>query len=389
MTRFRSGEVVVSPLINLTLFCFPSKTTLPSTSSLPLTAIMHFFKFLLPLALTAEALLILPEVSDTPMNLDGNLLEILTHKQSVKIKCPDCPIALDGPSPNSLPTAWMLAGDNDKKLRSGLKLDFAVENNKLNMNGLQIFPPNPIGGIKAKQVTHMKGIKTFKGEIPLSTSIEHRPVEAIIGNDGILTVHPISVEILGLSEHVVRISGVIVRVAQLANGELRLLPLETTPYKSSPIADSCSNVLCRVKAIIASKIAAFRAAAAARFGAFRTGCMRKAGHRKGPHVVGGPNKFLGKDHSRHNFTHMFRHIIRHVILPIFFGISGGMIVGAFSFLIWTEITRMRAARRGVYESVEQLQEEGLVSMDGPPKYEEVYKESEDDVIDEKKELLEK
>lgn len=342
------------------------------------------FLSLLPLALTASTLLIPPEISHASIRVDGKLPETLPNKQSIKIKCPDCPIALDGPT-GSFPTAWMLAGSKDKELRSGLRLDFAVEDNKLNMNGHQIFPPHPIGGITAKQITHMKGIKPFNGEIPLSTSIEHRPVQTIIGKDGVLTVHSISIEILGLGEHVVRTSGVMVRVAQLQDGQLRLLPLETTPYKHSPLADSCTNVLCRVKAIIASKIAALQAAAAARFGAFRGGCTRKAGHR----VLGRPNKFMDKGHGHRNFAHMFRHIVRHVVLPIFFGISTGMIVGAFSLLIWTEVARIRAVRRGAYESVEQLEEQGRASMDCPPKYEEVYKEPEDDITDEKKELLEK
>lgn len=181
-----------------------------------------------------------------------------------------------------------------------------------------------------------------------------------------------------------------------------LLPIETTPYVHSPLKDTCTSVLCRVKSIIISKIAAFKAAAAARLGALRPGCMRTAGHR-GPRVKGGPNKFAGhrRPHGHgayahhHRFRHALRRIIRHVILPIFFGITAGMVVGAFSMLVWTAIAsianRVRGTKPPSYESVAQAEDGSYDGMEGPPKYEEVaikeYTEPEEDVADEKRQLL--
>ena len=382
---------------------------------------MHFSSLLssaAALALTVDAFLVPLEVSDE-VTVDDSSLVPGAQKQTFNLECPGCPIALETDDP--APRVWKIVDGPNDQPSSKLVLDFAVEGGQVKLNDLPIFPPGPQGGLglRAKQTTSEESIKPYQQGVPLSTSIEIQPVEAVVGKDGVMKIHPISIEILGLSDHVVHTDTVRVLAAEGANGrvcrtgvrdntliltctQLMLLPIETTPYQHSPLKDTCPTVLCRVKATIAAKITAFRAAAAARFGLFRPGCMSQAGNKqghRGPHVKGGPNKFPGhrRPHGHgahahhHHLRQALRRIIRHVILPIFFGITAGMVVGAFSMLIWTAVAsianRIRGSKPPAYESLAQAEDGSRMSMDGPPKYEDVYTEPEEDVTDEKRQLM--
>ena len=288
------------------------------------------------------------------------------------------------------------------------------------VNGVPIYPPGPRSGmgLRAKQITSDKDIKTFRQGIPLSTSVEVQGVKAVAGSDGVMKIHSISIDIIGLASHVVRLDTVRVLIAEGTGKSVRyphilftmqsltkpqpmLLPIETTPYQSNPIQDSCTNIFCRFRAIIAAKISALRAAAAARLNKFR-GCGRPGsikdngatrvlpGHRR-PHLQG-----LGTQNATHHrFRHAVRRFIRVVVLPIFFGITSGLVIGAFSMLVWTAVAsavrRMSGSKPPSYEELAQAEEGeragGEVECEGPPKYEEVYTEPEEDVFDEKKQLL--
>ena len=179
-----------------------------------------------------------------------------------------------------------------------------------------------------------------------------------------------------------------------------LLPIETTPYKPNAQADACTTILCRVKAIIAAKLSAFKEVASAKFGAFRSGCMRKFGSSPAassgrPRLHGGVDKYRGRFHPQaprqNRFTSIIRRIVHHVLLPILFGVFTGMFVGAMAMLFYTAVRslvlRARGCTRASYEPVEQEAEEGRASTEGPPKYEDVYVEPEEDVVDEKRQLL--
>jgi len=74
------------------------------------------------------------------------------------------------------------------------------------------------------------------------------------------------------------------------------------------------------------------------------------------------------------------------LIPAILGLSAGLVIGGLSWLVLTQVKRIRAFRRGDYIVVEQV-EEGRVSTDGPPKYEEVYCEAQDVIDEEKKELV--
>ena len=180
-----------------------------------------------------------------------------------------------------------------------------------------------------------------------------------------------------------------------------LLPIQTTPYEHRPLADACTNVFCRVRETIRTKILALKAAALARLGALR-GCHRK--------YVGPAFKSLGsasnappaiqklREQMRHKGHHGHRHhggfrvsagrAMHNILLPILLGIITGAFAGAIGMILFAVVRALVRRTKGQHEYVVVVdeQEEGRVSAD-LPKYEDVpYVEGEEDV-DEKKELL--
>lgn len=171
------------------------------------------------LALTANAFLIPLEVSDK-VSTSGGLLPG-SEKQTVNLDCRGCPIALEADS--SVPQEWKIVDGPHSQPSSRLVLDFAVEGDHVNLNGIPIYPPNPqaVLGLRAKQTTSDESVRAYEQGVPLSTSIEVRPVEAIIGNNAVMKVHPLAIDILGLSDHVVRTDTVRVMIVEGAEGNVR------------------------------------------------------------------------------------------------------------------------------------------------------------------------
>ena len=168
------------------------------------------------LALTANAFLVPLEVSNKVAVEDGSLVPG-AQKQTINLDCPGCPIALEADNP--VPQVWKLSSP-DYQPSSKLVLDFVVEGGQVKLNGLPIFPPGPQGGLglRAKQTTSEESVKPYQQGVPLSTSIEIQPVEGIVAKDGVMKIHPISIEILGLSDHVVHVDTVRVLIAEGLSG---------------------------------------------------------------------------------------------------------------------------------------------------------------------------
>ena len=177
-------------------------------------------------------------------------------------------------------------------------------------------------------------------------------------------------------------------------------------------------MICRVMSIIASKVRAARLSALNAAKKIKGGCMRKFGSpspavnasirppHRGPHLKGGPNKFAGKfpphshghkgephhrHHGMHAVVHAIQRIFQHVVLPVMIGVAAGMaasavgmLVGHVIVLLW--IKYRRSGNGPTYKRVEQETEEGRISEEGLPKYEEL-EGTEVESVDEKKELL--
>ena len=171
------------------------------------------------LALTANAFLVPLEVSKHVEINEDSLLPG-AHEQTVKLDCPACPIALESDGP--VPQEWKTAAVGQSQPSSKLELTFAAGHDGVTLNGVPIYPPNLRSGaiVRAKQTTSEESIRPYGSGVPLSTSVEVRPVEAIVGSDGVMKVHPVSIDILGLADHVVRTDTVRVLVVEGKHGEV-------------------------------------------------------------------------------------------------------------------------------------------------------------------------
>jgi len=369
------------------------------------------------LALGVGAFLLPLEVADKAAK-GQDKWSIDTNKQTVQLDCQSCPFALGGKDA-TFPEAWLT------DVKNQLVLDFTLNDGKLNVNGAPIYPPPSPGttySLSAKQIAsepnvvpaervRSKLLNSFRYDLPLSISIYIGDPAALKGTDSTMIIRPMSFEIVGIADKVVRVPTLHIRIATLPDGKTILLPIETTAYIHSKVADACTTILCRVRAVILSKIMAFHGTATTKLNSLRKGCMRKlgfashrgghGGHHAGPKVHGGVPKSMGKTHPGHvrhgryrSIQCFLRRILHQFVLPATFGIFAGMAIGATSMFIYSVVSLLllRFRRRGItaYASLEQdavTVEEGRVSMDEPPKYETVYVEPIDDVIDEKKALL--
>ena len=381
----------------------------------------------LALALTANAFLIPSDLSSASWeDALGALTNRATQHQVLSLDCPSCPFASVG-RPGE-PITWVHGIENT------LKMEFAVEDKQLSLNGVPFFPPNldlshPIFMSTKQELkadTGIQNISPLAGAIPLSTQIEFKGTRVINGDDGDMKVHRISLETMGISDKVVRVPTVHLTIAEVNgkvgsryqfmplkttnNTQFYLLPVETTPYQPSFGSDKCATVFCRVRASIASKIAALRAAALARLGSLRGGCGRGGGHfLNGPKVKGGIPKFIGKfppKHGHHNFhgfsqnghfnhhhhqmhgaARLFFRGVQTILIPILVGIIVGISVGGIGLLIGQAVVFLWARYLGVshtYNRVDQHEEAGT---DSPPKYEDVYVEQAESDVDEKSAML--
>ena len=163
------------------------------------------------LALTASAFLIPLEVADKAI-ASAATPSITTSKQTIKLDCPSCPVALENGK-------WRTESEGEIP-DTHLVMDFAIQNNQLKLNGVPIFPPQNRPIIAKQELSHPEeGIKTFPGSIPLSTSIDVQPA-MIRGRDGLMKLQVISFEVIGLMDKVVRIPTIKIRLAELSNGQV-------------------------------------------------------------------------------------------------------------------------------------------------------------------------
>ena len=165
------------------------------------------------LALTANAFLIPLEVADKAIASNPSV-SITTAKQRTAIPCTSCPVALeDGTWKTEIEK-----GDPESRLM----MDFVVEDKQLKLNGVPIFPPQNAMPLRATQELQHNGngIKPFRQPILLSTSIDIQPT-MIRGKDGLMKLHVISLEVIGLQDKVVRIPSLKIRLAELPNGQVR------------------------------------------------------------------------------------------------------------------------------------------------------------------------
>jgi len=378
------------------------------------------------LALTANAFLVPIEVAEAVQVAKALANTIIPSEQTLNLDCSTCPLAVKD-SRTGLNT-WL-----ENAPKSDLKMTFSTSEDRrsLSLNGVNFFPAtynNLAHPLKTKQVIKAgevvaSDIQPFSGELGLSYSLEVKPEVEEAG----LVLTPLFMQILGLDGKMVNVDTVIIPILRMSNGDLALAEIKTTPSPVNPGEDQCKTIMCRIRAILMGKLQAARLAALKAMEKMRSaknGCMRKLGFKvpvpasepapkKGPKVHGGPDKFKGKvppkgpapgeehhhkhghggkshsgkhgHHGRKSFWCSVKRVLRHIVLPVFIGIAAGMaasaigmVIGQLVVMLWARYRR--ASGRGAYATVEQTEEQGL------PKYDDVV-EGEEDVVDEKKELL--
>lgn len=380
------------------------------------------------LALTANAFLIPLEVAnDAQAAKAAETLaqNIVPAAQTIDLDCSTCPFAEASTHGSHV---WAESGP-----KTDLEMTFSTsqETQQLSLNGNPFYPPsmsNLAHPLRAKQVLKAgevvpNDVKPFYGDLALSYSLEVQPEQVENG----ITLTPVVLQVLGIDGKMVKVDSIVVPIIKTLSGDvspsphphchdtplislqLLLSEIKTRPVPFAPGEDTCTTILCRIRAIIFAKMQAARAAALKAMGKLQStkvGCMRKLGFKvpephRGPKVHGGPSKFEGKvpahqghghqheHHHKHHgmgrFWHMVKDSFKHVALPIFIGIAAGMaasavglVIGQLAVMLWM---RYRRAKQGAYVVVEQTEEAGL------PNYEDLPVVEEEDVSDEKKELL--
>jgi len=381
------------------------------------------------LALTATAFLVPTEVSDKAVEASNRIAYALSSPSilgfGVALGCHDCPFAQN--SSSSGRPEWT------ENVASTLLMTFTSNGNQILLNGVPFYPVQPTGHpIKVKQVLApgqgQAPETAYEGELGLSYSLEVTSRQPIILDASMVQM---SLQILGIEDKMVNVNAINIQAME-SGGEITLQKVQTA---IPAVVDNCTTILCKVKAIIISKIilakiAAMRAAAKISQG-FGT-CMAQMGFRpahrpqnSGMGMHGGGAKYAGKHdntpavsaeqlasvqahtapshghkdfqqshhhhghrHGMKKFLHAVLRVCKTILIPILIGIAAGMaasaigmLVGQIVVLLWM---RYRRSHGATYHQVEQLEEvdEALPKYEdeGPlPEYEDVEGEKNIDV----------
>ena len=367
--------------------------------------------------LLAAATALLPATSGflvppTIASADSDIINTLPFEDAVgitdrvvELDCPGCPV---------------LVLDIDGKIHSAqaenvLRLNFSLsleDNDRLFMNDVQIYPIDPQSTIFMEPLTADQLVKSPAGTFEYAASPKlgygisvSRP--ATSSNNEQLDLILIKIEILEVADTFVDgINAVVMKLVETPSGKLMIGEVEIIPVPTnSPISkptdgnQECTTIICKWRAIIASKISKIKGCAGkARVGAH--GSKHGSGVR--PHHHGRPRPQAPhrphRHHHRHGgFARFIRSIVLHVFVPIMIGVVVGvttsligMVAGHLIIFVWRVF--FRRGQRGQYHRVKQ--EESLAEMEDdetksslnnrgpPPTYEEapVYVEA---AVDEK------
>jgi len=239
----------------------------------------------------------------------------------------------------------------------------------LSLNGLQIYPIDPLSMLSADSLTASQMIESplqphlwvDVGNPKLVYQLSIRgPAPHFQGEDlGLITFDLSIVEVAG--EFVHGIDNVVLKILKTPSGKLMIGNLETTPSKStlstSNPAQDCTSIVCKWREIIADRLSKVK------------GCGGKS--RPANSVAPGPSEQNSQDmpyhgshrpHSHHNKHHrivrFLKSIVLHVFIPIAIGVVAGvtaslvgMVVGHLIVFLWRKT--FRRATKGTYSKVQQ------------------------------------
>ena len=268
---------------------------------------------------------------------------------------------------------------------------FVEENTRLQINGETVFsldaPIKPVA-LTAPQIR--KSDSTPSHPLRLGYALEILPAKAFSDKKG--EIIPLQFTILDLEGSPVHVDTVKIDLYRNVGG-LTIAKISNIPFAQSPGAAECSTSLCRLRAILASRVRAMLEAAKARAqaaGAWvkaKGGCRDKkngewrhgqnAGDR--PHHRGHHGHHA--HHNMHRFGHILRQTLRFFIIPALLGVIGGLMASAVGMLVgqalvylWFRVHRggQRGNIRIVEVAVTDDEKDALVeSGELPPQYEDV------------------
>ena len=354
-------------------------------------------------ALQAAAFLVPPEVAEaaTAPSKSYHLTSFKDPKSDVySLPCTNCPLAAG--SADDL--TWTDGVENalvsppprvvsNPPLTSSQSLNFTVDDatNTLLLNDHAFFPvnfPTPLN-LFAPQKSDDDDAHP---ELRLGFAIETYPT--VQSSDDDATLIPIHFTILHLADKPVNIDTVTIDLIKLPSGEFFIGKIDLIAAPVEAPGEDCTNQLCRLRAIILSRIQAMIAAAKARahkaHNMIKGGCHKMRPHHKGPNRAHkGEHRQHGvhhMGHHRHHRTGLMRFINRSMklfIIPALLGIVGGlvasiigMMVGQFLVFLWFRFVRRNQrgphARIVLVEEAAADEKEGLIDGEAPPNYEELH-----------------
>lgn len=275
------------------------------------------------------------------------------------------------------------------QVESALRLDFSiahgVEGDQLMLNGLQLYPLDD-NSLRQEILTADQLVKAPDG------------TWNYVGTPGLgfgFSIHHDHPELVEINVQVFNVGGKFIdgmstadlKILETPSGKLMIGDAQISPAKvpeSGPaaIGQECTNFICKWKAIVAAKLAQFKAMKL-------KGCAGKSkidhplsGHRKPghrahghgsrPHGVGFHGSHRPQRHQRHgSFARFIRRVIFHVFVPVLIGVVVGitasligMVVGHFAIFLYRTV--FRRAQYVQYQNVEQDESKFFMEHQGPP-----------------------
>jgi len=335
------------------------------------------------LALQASAFLVPLEIANEVESAKAQLESLWsTQASTIELSCPGC--TFPGPQQDGLEFS-----DNDE---NSIELNVLVEENtRLQINGETVFsldsPVRPTA-LTAPQIRTSDS--TPSRPIRLGYALELLPPRSFPNHAGqIITLQLTILDLEGVPVHVDT-----VKIDLYKNtGGLSLAKISSLPFVQSPGATECTTSLCRLRAIVLSRVrdmieaAKARAKAAGAWAKAKGGCHGKkvGGGRHGQKAGGGPHHGHHAHHKMHRFGHILRQTLRFFIIPALLGVIGGLLASAVGMLVgqalvylWFRFHRggQRSGQRGNIRIIEVAvtddEKDGLVEgRELPPQYEDV------------------
>jgi len=320
---------------------------------------MHFTTLVAATALAGlgQAFLLPPTISSADSEIVNTLpFEDVTITEGVQLAlaCPGCPVGnLD-----------IAGNEHVSTVKNVLQLDFQIvkgETDKLQVNGLQIYPIEPMMSnsfmetLTAPQLIQGEDGKwNFAAEPALGYSMGVKaPVHSDKDDLDLVTIHMEIVEVGNAfiqGVPAIEISLVRTSSGKLMLGNAVLMPVGAMELTPSDGDQECATVVCKWRAIIAAKLAKLKGChksgkAAARPNASIDG-PKDHDARPRPHHGHRPHGHNHHNRHRHTLLRFLRNVSIHVLLPIAIGVAVGitaslvgMLIGNVIVFIWRTFFR--------------------------------------------------